>query len=819
MIPKTIPWDLIRQLNFRDALFIIRRKVRLAADRKRFSTRPSNPAPEEIAPLLGPDFPGINLHPDEFFNKLCENWFNSTPECNPARQFQGNISLLSNERKDSILDRADRILEGRYPLMGNQTVRIETPVDWHKCPVSGKRWPETGFPEVDLSGRWADPPVDVKFIWELNRHKHLYPLGQAFLISGDEKYAKAIEATLLGWIEQNPPGWGVNWAGPLELGIRSMAWSWAVDCLEEFSSLKGGTLAKILLSIDRQIGFMEHYLEDYLVRNTHLVGEAAALAWVGLSCPGLMAAESWVEKGKQLLEQQMHRQVLPTGQHYERSSYYHNYMIDFCAGVFILGSNTGHSYPEQWRHQLEKMYAWLARFAPPGPRLPDCKDADGGQVFGWTEEALLGWKSRLAWGGVLFDNEEWIALSQGDETFLPYFFTPMEIENFRKQKKNTPPDGLQSDEERTVIRASVDSHPVYLLFDHSALGVGRCGHGHADLLQVLLQVGEQPVLIDPGTYTYNASAQWRNAFRTTAAHNTVAMDGHSQVEPGGPFDWKGNVKASSAIPLYHQGYGILSAGHDAFRQLGPEVHHERSLFLIQNVPESWIIFCVDQLKCREKRQAELFWHFHPGVAQWDEEEKVVHLELPKGLEGNLVVDSTEKINFDWVEAEQPGREPGWHSPVYGIKQPAPVLVGRTSNQGQGLLITVIHLSGSEQSPLGTLEIKTRQETWRAVYETAAREFVVSSGKLHIENIPLEAEGSRFLVDTSKNSGILRILGSQITKLKWADELYLDSVNGSSGMVEINRKEKSYRWCPSGGDKAEIRTNLDRIEEPFTTAGH
>jgi len=77
---------------------------------------------------------------------------------------------------------------------------------------------------------------------------------------------------------------------------------------------------------------------------------------------------------------------------------------------------------------------------------------------------------------------------------------------------------------------------VSLLFDAGPFGPWSAGHSHADTLSLVVSVGSEDVLIDPGTYTY-LDPDWRDAFRGTTAHNTIRMDGKDQATPAGPFRW------------------------------------------------------------------------------------------------------------------------------------------------------------------------------------------------------------------------------------------------------------------------------------------
>ena len=57
-------------------------------------------------------------------------------------------------------------------------------------------------------------------------------------------------------------------------------------------------------------------------------------------------------------------------------------------------------------------------------------------------------------------------------------------------------------------------------------GVGA--HAHNDQLSFELCLGSQPLVIDPGAYLYTPDPVARNAFRATAAHATLQVDGREQ---------------------------------------------------------------------------------------------------------------------------------------------------------------------------------------------------------------------------------------------------------------------------------------------------
>src|SRR5208283_1976823 len=68
-----------------------------------------------------------------------------------------------------------------------------------------------------------------------------------------------------------------------------------------------------------------------------------------------------------------------------------------------------------------------------------------------------------------------------------------------------------------------------LLFFAMPNGIaGKGSHTHNDKLSIVLRIAGQQLLCDSGTYCYLRDANSRNRFRSTAAHNTLVVDGQEQ---------------------------------------------------------------------------------------------------------------------------------------------------------------------------------------------------------------------------------------------------------------------------------------------------
>ena len=241
--------------------------------------------------------------------------------------------------------RAERVLAGRYDLLGYRDLPFGTPPAWHKDPVHNREAP---------AGYWSAIPYlapqsgDHKVIWEINRHQHWLMLARAHQLTGEPRYYDAFVEQLEHWLAANPPLQGINWASMLELGFRSLSWIWS---LHFFAAAAAGDpssrtpwIVDLLLALDRQLTHIEHNLSRYFSPNTHLTGEALALYVAGCALPELRASARRVTIGRRILLEEIDRQINADGGHAELSAHYHRYSTDF----YLLAALVG---PRGWRRR------------------------------------------------------------------------------------------------------------------------------------------------------------------------------------------------------------------------------------------------------------------------------------------------------------------------------------------------------------------------------------------------------------------------------------------------------------------------------------
>src|SRR5262249_13108104 len=301
---------------------------------------------------------------------------------------------------DEIVHQAEQICRHRFDLLGYRGVDYGTHIDWHLDAVHGKRAPQRAWynvPYLDF-----DQVGDAKITWELNRHQHLVTLAKAYRLTGRGRVAQEIFEPWYDRRRKNPNPNGINWASSLEVAFRSLSWLWVSRLLcgcpvvpRQFSS----DLTRALMLNGRHIA---RFPSTYFSPNTHLLGEGVGLFFIGTLCRGLPAAQRWQRRGWQIVLQEAQRQVRADGMHFEHSTYYHTYALDFFLHARVLASLNGIPIPTAFDRTIEKMLEIIRCLSHSGS-LPRLGDDDGGRVFDPGRNRVEHMLDPLALGAVLFN--------------------------------------------------------------------------------------------------------------------------------------------------------------------------------------------------------------------------------------------------------------------------------------------------------------------------------------------------------------------------------------------------------------------------------
>ena len=160
---------------------------------------------------------------------------------------------------------------------------------------------------------------DPKWIWELNRLQHLPVLAQAWLFTGETRYAEMAFDHLDSWLEQNPIGTGIAWRGAFEAGIRAISVAIALQGLRNSSAMTTERYRRVVRMLDASARYCWHGRSRFSSANNHLVGELAGLMTVHMLFPELAAPTSLYSRAVATLASEAERQILPDGAGAEQS--------------------------------------------------------------------------------------------------------------------------------------------------------------------------------------------------------------------------------------------------------------------------------------------------------------------------------------------------------------------------------------------------------------------------------------------------------------------------------------------------------------------
>jgi hypothetical protein len=409
----------------------------------------------------------------------------------------------------------------------------------------------------------------------------------------------------------------------MDVAIRAANWIAALTVLDERPPWLGRVVASLLL----HGRFIRSHLEWGEVRGNHYLSDVVGLLPVAALFSGSAEGRRWAEWAVRELETEMRHQVRADGCDHEMSVPYHRLVTE----LFVCGAQHAEALcpgvlSGAFRERLDRMLQFAADATRPDGLAPQAGDADDGRYL------PLG---------------DYGAVDQRDHRHL-------------------------------FVQAGVPSPPVrghvaypdggWFVMRHGALWcLVRCGdvglygvgaHAHNDQLSLQLCAGSQPLIVDPGAYVYTPDPVARNAFRATAAHATLQVDGREQNPLRDDYLFSLEDRARARV-LEWSVDGPRASFHGEHRGFEPVVHRRR----VTLDGEAATIEIEDETTGGE----ELVWSFPlaPGA----------RVEV----EGGRVV---ARWASAWVsiETDDPlewSVEDGWVSPAYGVRERAPVLRGRS----------------------------------------------------------------------------------------------------------------------------------------------
>jgi len=536
---------------------------------------------------------------EELWNDLA-----SKPYCTNCESLdKTTYESLTGDTTQRIIKEASDALKNEVDLLGSGPISLGEAIDWSLDYKVSFAWPKRYFRSISYAD--LGKPNDVKFPWELSRMQWMIPLGQAYLLTQDEKYAQKVKDLILSWIQENPYACSVNWACTMDVALRLIVWTWFFHVFKESASWADPTFrSDFLRSLYLHGLFTSRHLEKSDVNGNHYTADAAGLVFAGL----FFGHDAWHHQGWSILENEIKLQIFEDGVDFEASIPYHRLVQELFFFPALYRMKQGFEISDFYKDRLLKMAYFTAHYARLDGSAPVWGDADDARVLPFGEQDLNDHRYLIGLIGTTFSSKDLLSLWSGSNTEMLWVFgetLPLRDKpKIHLVSKSFPDGGFY------VMR---DQHN-HVFIDCGPLGLkGRGGHGHNDILSFEAILEHTPLIVDPGAYVYTSDYIERNRFRSTAYHNTPQIDDEEInrfVRPD--YMWTFHHDAHPLVEQWKEGKkeSIFRGSHTGYKRLAEPVRPIRTIKLNHGISELTI---EDYFEGQGNHKILIPFHFHPFV--------------------------------------------------------------------------------------------------------------------------------------------------------------------------------------------------------------
>ncbi len=554
------------------------------------------------------------------------------------------VNFLTQEEQQKIVSEADKILQHEFHILST-SIQFKENIDWNLDFSSGFRWPKGKlyykYNQVDHNNN-----ADVKFPRELSRCHHFLNLGEAYILTKDEKYTKEYITQVRSWIQENPYKKSINWGCSMDIAIRASNWIYSLRMFVESPMINDVFTNEIMTSLYLHGRYIyENPEKNRIYNHNHYLSDLAGQILISLLFNSINTKETelWKDNGIYELFREIRVQILPTGFTYERTTNYQRLVTELISYTIIMLKNNNIEVPQDIMFRIENMFECTLYYLVSDGTAPIIGDQDNGRFLPFYPNNINYQKYLLNIGAVLFNDSVFKSYSGVSNIDVLFLFGNNGLQRFNELKpeqktlksKSFPDAGFY------IMR----SDKIYLFINNSGLShynevVGGT-HTHSDLLSFFYAYNNVPFLIDPGTYVYSSNPKERMKFRSTSMHNTLTIDDFDQNELKETELW--SIKRD-AIPNEMAWFSdtkvdIYEGSHSGYERLNDPVRHSRKFELNK---ETNNLVIKDKIDCKKEHLIKCHFHFDEKV-NVEIEDNVIYCES-----GAKRIKLSFKINTDFL---------------------------------------------------------------------------------------------------------------------------------------------------------------------------
>lgn len=533
-----------------------------------------------------------SISPKRHWN-LCEH------NCESAKSVFNppDLSLFDHhdEVRDLVIDNANMVMSGQYQFFDTHWLSIEG--NWKRNPLSNFVYPDSHWSRI---GEFVPSNGDIKWVWEPSRFQWVFQLARAWAITSNEEYIETFWKTFDHWRQQNPPNTGPNWICAQECSLRLISLVWVSGVFEksgptteERQASLWQTVAELAERIQCSLGY------SIAQNNNHALSEAAALYIAGVCMPNHSKSQTWKKTGKSLFEKMILEQFFTDGGYIQHSFIYTRLALRISLVFLIVSKKNKDSINSKVIDRIRKAVNFLKQVQNETTgAVPNYGANDGSNIFSLSTCKYGDFRPLLQSLSFVLDEKLLYGKGLYDEEIIWWF--------------GLRSDGLKVDEPELTSFSAPESGYFNLRSQNSSAMI-RC-HSYrsrpsqADMLHLDLWNRGRNICPDGGTYSYNDEQGFGSYFKSTESHNTVSINGQSQMQPYRRFYWLNwtesrlitDIKSLVADPSIT----TWSGEHYGYLPMGAV--HRRSLFMKDDY---WLVCDDISLTKQLKTQVDLFWNF------------------------------------------------------------------------------------------------------------------------------------------------------------------------------------------------------------------
>lgn len=459
---------------------------------------------------------------------------------------------------------------------------------------------ERTYEPVNFDGEinWRyQPDKDPEFIFQFNRHRFFICLGQAYALTGDEKYAKTYVNQICHWIKNEQldqrNSTNTTWR-TIEAGIRGEYWSKALRYFEHSPSLTEEAVDLIYHSMLEHADYLAKCNSPYHLISNWGVLENHGLFEIAVTLPQSRQTKEWARLALSRLEKEIRVQVMRDGVQWEQSPMYHNEVLHCYQDVILLATRNHLEVPSIIMDKVKAMtYADVSWIKPNHCQIMqgDSDDTDLRDFI--STSAYLFKDPILKYAG--FEKLDFESVwDLGIQAATEY-----------EQLASKEPDFTScalADSGNYYLRSNWSEAANLLHFHCGTLGAG---HGHSDKLHVDLVAYGEDILVDAGRYNYVTGVE-RFAFKDPEAHNTITVD-HQKFTVC-KDSWECSKLSQPVKQAFYstKDYEFVQGGHLGYMDMANAVFVNRKVIHIK--PNIYIL--ADELYTGGEHNYQQYFHFN-----------------------------------------------------------------------------------------------------------------------------------------------------------------------------------------------------------------